>query len=304
VVRATATGAIKDTVRCPWRKSQVGLVAAAAHKTFFVDCVKFSNDPFSSAVLGSRIFRFRVTAGGRTNTYSRVAGGNFKTEPLYMNASANGAELALNVPTKAGRYQIIVINVRTGAHAVWRNGIASSGEFFDGAEPSLTANGRELAVFGRAFCPKGSKPGTCKSPGQEMRVVSPALAGGTTASGRRVFRESQLTNPMNGIIYDALINSGGTAVTAGIVISKANGSSLFEVLRVSAATGQRQQVEFNLNTGKSGFSYIFIRPDPSGRWVLFDVGPDAHPIDAWVDHGKFKRLKPLGNHVNSEAWSS
>ncbi len=32
-----------------------------------------------------------------------------------------------------------------------------------------------------------------------------------------VFKKSQLTNPRNGIINDAFINSGGTTVTAGIV---------------------------------------------------------------------------------------
>ncbi|HET7016798.1 MAG TPA: hypothetical protein VFI65_22940 [Streptosporangiaceae bacterium] len=303
VVRARATGAITGTVRCPWRKSEVGRVAAASHQIFFIDCVKTAND-INSTVLGSRIFRFHVTAAGRTDGYSRVPGGNFKTEPLSISASANGADLALDVPTKAGRFQIIVINVKTGAHAVWRNGVASTGEFFDGWEPSLTANGKKLAVFGQAFCPKGSKPGTCKSPGQEMRLVSPAMAGGTLASGRRVFKESQLTNPSNGIIYDAFINAAGTAVTAGTVFGTANGSNFVEVLSVSAATGQRRRVEFKLNTSKAGFSYIFVRPDQSGRWVIFDAGPPSHLINAWVDHGKFTRLKPIGALVNSEAWSS
>jgi hypothetical protein len=303
VVRARVTGAIAGTVRCPWRRSQVRRVAAAGHQTFFVDCVKFSNN-LNSTVIGSRIFRFHVTAAGHAAGYSRVPGGNFSTEPLSINASANGAALALDVPTKAGRFQIIVINVKTGAHAVWRNGVASSGEFFDGWQPSLTANGKKLAVFGDTFCPKGSKRGACKSTGQEMRVVSPASAGGKLASGRMVFRESQLTNPQTGIIYDALINSGGTTVTAGTEFSTANGSNFVEVLSVSAATGKRQRVEFTLNTGKDGFAYFFVRPDPSGRWVLFDADPPSGAISGWVDHGKLVRLRPGRDLVYSEAWSS
>jgi hypothetical protein len=262
VVRATATGAITGTIRCPWSKSVEEDVAAADNQRFFISCIRIAAGP-KPVVTGTRIFRFRVTASGRTSGYSPVPGGVFKGDASGLAASANGAVLAVAVGVTApGPAETIVINAKTGARAIWRGGVMPGGAIFEGGKPSLTADGKELAVFGRAHCPKGSAPGTCKSPGEEMRVVSPALAGGKLASGRLVFKQSQLTKPSNGFINGAFINSDGTTVTAPIVFG-AFTRSFVEVLSVSVATGKPLRTEFKLNTG-NGFFYRFVGADPSG----------------------------------------
>ena len=230
-----------------------------------------------------------------------MPGGAFKGTIGGLAASANGAVLAVG-QTVQNQAETVVINVKTGAHAIWRGGIMPGGAIFDGGQPSLTAYGKELAVFGRAHCPKGAAPGGCKSPGEEMRVVSPALAGGKLASGRMVFAQSQLITPSEGFVNDAFIDSGGASVTAWVVFGAPKGSFV-EVLRVSAATGKPQQVVFKLNTG-NGFSYSFVSADPSGQWVLFDAGPSSHSINGWVDHGKLRPLKPAGDDAGQETWSS
>jgi hypothetical protein len=304
VVRARATGAITGTVRCPWPKSSERDVAAAGNQAFFIDCERFSAGP-NPTVTGSRIFRFRVTAAGRTSGYSLVPGGVFKGDVSGLTASANGAEVAVYV-AQTGQNGTVVINTKTGKRAIWLGGVMPGGENFSGGTPSLTANGKELAVFGEARCPKKAAPGTCKSPGEEMRVVSPASAGGKLASGRMVFRESQLTKPSEGFINDAFINSGGTTLTAGIVFSPGVTGSYVEALSVSVATGKPLKVDYRLNTG-NGFSYRFVGADPTGQWVLFDAGrssPSAHGVNGWVDRGKLVPLKPVGDGVFDEVWSS
>jgi hypothetical protein len=305
VVRATATGAITGTVRCPWAKSVEEDVAAADQQTFFISCIRIAAGP-KQTITGTRIFRFRVTAAGRTTGYSPVPGGEFHGDADGLAASANGAALAVDVPVPSSD-ETVVINAKTGAHAIWRGGVMPGGAIFTGGRPSLTADGKELAVFGRAHCPKEAARSSCKSPGEEMRVMNPASAGGKLASGRMVFKQSQVIKPTSeGFINDAFINSGGTTVTAGVVFGGGLTGSFVEVLSVSVATGKPLRTEFKLNTG-NGFFYRFVDADPSGQWVLFDAGrssPNAHAMNGWVDHGKLLPLKPVGDNVFDEVWSS
>ncbi len=298
VVRATATGAITGTFRCPAPTTTELEVAAASNQKFYVLCAKFVTKP-KRGVTQSRIFRFQVTASGRATGLSLVPGGTFKGGVGDLAASANGAEVAVTVPAPGN---IVVINTKTGAHASWTGGVMPGGEIFNGGQLSLTADGRELAVFGRAHCPKGGAPGSCRSPGEEMRAVSPASAGGKLASGRMVFKQSQLIGTLQGFINDAFINSGGTTLTAGVVFGDPS-KSFVEALSVSMATGKTLKVEFRLPTG-NGFFYRFIGADPTGQWVLFDAGPTTHAINGWVDHGKLVPLKPAGDNAFDEAWSS
>lgn len=300
VVRATATGAITGNVRCPSPKSVEEEVAAAGNQTFFIACGILSARPHPS-ITQTRIFRFRVTAAGQATGYSLVPGGVFKGELGNLAASANGAFIAVTVSLNSPG-EAVVVRTKNGARAIWRGGVMPGGEIFTGGQVSLTADGKELAVYGRGHCPKGAAPGTCKSPGQEMRVVSPASAGGKLASGRMVFKQSQLISTREGFINDAFINSGGTTLTAGIVFGDPS-KSFVEALSVSVATGKPLKVEFRLHTG-NGFSYRFVGADPSGQWVLFDAGPTTHTINGWVDHGKLKPLKPLGDNTFDEVWSS
>ena len=302
VVRATGTGAITGTVRCPWAKAFVLSVVASGNQTFFVQCGKLSSGP-NPDLKQTRIFRFRVTTAGRTTAYSPVPGGTFSSRLDDMAASANGAELAVNVSSRTNplKDKIVMINVKTGARANWTGGVMPGGEIFTGGDLSLTSNGKKLAVFGAARCPKGSAPGTCKSPGEEMRLVSQAPAGGKLASGRMVFRKSQLSNRSE-YINDAFIAARGTTVTAAVV--GAGLSSFVEVLNVSVATGKPRQAEFKREDSGSSFYYSYVSPDPSGRWVLIDAGSPSRDNRGWIDHGKLVLLKPTRADIFGEAWSS
>jgi len=77
---------------------------------------------------------------------------------------------------------------------------------------------------------------------------------------------------------------------------------LVAVDRVSAATGRRTSRLFRMKTG-NGFSYQFVSADPSGRYVLFDVGTTRADDNGWIDHGRLVRLRPAGNNGFYGAWA-
>ncbi len=107
-VRATATGAVTDAVHCPWAGSEPDSMAAESNnRTFFVSCQKFAN----SKIVGSRIFRFRLTNAGKVSGYSAVRGGTFNGEFASGVATApDGSLIAADVvPGTAGPVTGIVV---------------------------------------------------------------------------------------------------------------------------------------------------------------------------------------------------
>ena len=72
--------------------------------------------------------------------------------------------------------EIIVINTRTGAHAVWRTGPAVPGTIrFPVADVSLTRDGRELVFLTQPRCVRGTNGKRCKvAGGEELRRLTPA----------------------------------------------------------------------------------------------------------------------------------
>jgi hypothetical protein len=77
VIRATATGAVTATVRCPWPNSVIAPqgITAADNRTFFMICQKAAKQGKLFAVTGARIYRFQLTRSGRISGYSPVPGG-------------------------------------------------------------------------------------------------------------------------------------------------------------------------------------------------------------------------------------
>lgn len=300
-IRATATGAITGTVRCPWPGAHVGGSAVAVPETIYLLCVRDKPAGSGNAATGTRIYKFGLTRAGRPVDYKLVRGGVFLHASVNgLAVAADGSEFAVNVTPdgKGASSAIVVVNTRTGARADWTVTTLPGGFRLAGRELSLTANGRELAVFGFGRCPNGS--GTCKSPGEEMLALSPASKGGQLASGRKIFTESQVTNRRLGFVNNAFLTPDGSAATIGLVYGTPS-TSYVAVVQVSARTGKPVRVLYKLHTG-NGFAYQFVGADPTGKYVLFDAGPTSGKINGWVDHGKLIRLKPAGDSVTMEVW--
>src|ERR1700683_2090763 len=298
VIRATATGAVTGTVRCPWPHSNVGESAVAAPQKVYLTCFRGHRDAAQNFVTtGTRIYKFTLTGAGRPVGYSLVPGGVFPGESVgSLTVAASGSDFAAIVgPGRPGTgSEILVVNARTGARAGWRGDMLPGGVRFGTPELSLTASGRELGAFGRGKCVK--KDQGCRSPGEEMLVLSPALKGGQIASGRKIFVQSQVVNPLDGFINDAFLTPDGTAAIAGV-----GDSACVGIVQVSASTGKTVRVLYRRNTG-NGFSYRFLSVDPTGKYLLFDAGPPRGPVNGWINNGTLIRLKPQDDSAGSEAW--
>jgi hypothetical protein len=308
VVRSTATGAVTDTVRSPWRQARVTDIAAASDQTFFMVCQGIAGTGGHSVVTGSRIYRFRVSGSGRIGGYSLVRGGMLAGRlAAGLAVAADGSEVAVTTgpaaATGAARSaEVMVINTRTGAHAVWHNAPAVPGQMaFGVGDLSLTADGRELAFLGIPRCSKGP----CKPTGngEEVRAVSPAGQGGNLSNSRLLLRQSALVRLATGYIDGAVISPDGSSVTV-LEMNAPSGSAdnIMSVVQVSAATGRQLSVRYQMDTG-NGFFCRFFSSDPSGRYLLLDAGPTSGTVNGWIDHGRLVQLTPAnGTNVFYEAW--
>jgi hypothetical protein len=307
VVRSTATGAVTDTVRSPWRHARITDIAAASDQTFFMVCQGIAANAHA-VVTGSRIYRFRVSGSGRIGGYSLVRGGMLAGRQANgLAAAANGSEVAVTTGPAAatgiaGSAEVMVINTRTGAHAVWHNAPAVPGQMgFGVGDLSLTADGRELAFLGIPRCIRG--PCRPTGNGEEVRAVSPAGQGGNLSNSRLLLRQSALVRLATGYIDGAVISPDGSSVTV-VEMNTPAGSpdNIMSVIQVSAATGRQLSVRYRVDTG-NGFSYQFFSSDPSGRHLLLDAGPTSGTVNGWIDDGQLVQLTPAnGSNIFYEAW--
>jgi len=52
-----------------------------------------------------------------------------------------------------------------------------------------------------------------------------------------------------------------------------------------------------------GFERDLQPSDPSGRYLLLDVGPTSGTVNGWIDDGRLVQLTPAnGTNVFDEAW--
>jgi hypothetical protein len=307
MVRATATGVVTAAVRCPWPGAQIatGEIAAAGNQTFFVICQKVAGQ--GASVTGSRIYRFRLTASGRIAGYSLVPGGSLDgLRVTGVTASADGSEVAVStVPggsaSPSVSADIVVINTRTGARAVWHATPAVPGKMaFDVNGLSLTANGRELVYLAIPRCIRGQCRPTGN--GEEVRALSPAAEGGQISSSRLLVRQSALAPLSTSYLDGAVVSPDGSSVNVLEMLSPPAGTTTVSVVQVSAATGRPERVRYRVSTG-NGFMFRFFSSDPSGRYLLLDAGPTSGTANGWIDNGRLIPLTPAdGGNVFYEAW--
>jgi hypothetical protein len=304
VVRATATGKVTDTVHCPWAKSQVADegVAATGGPAFFLACQRAHEVGQQYVITGTRIYRFRLTGSGRIPGYSPVPGGNLGAVRAYrMAAIPDGAQLAILYNQGQGPGSVLILNTRTGAHALWRNspGTAQVGP----GDLSWARHGRELAFEATVKCPSGGAAGCVN--GQQWRVLRHPATGGPLASSRLLVLKSQFTGHALGYINDSMITPDGSALIV-VALHDPRGASTpgnIDVVKVDPATGHPIRVLLHLNTGRGVF-YRFFSSDPSGRFMILDAGPPQGAIpNGWIDHGRLALLTPAnGSNVFYETW--
>jgi hypothetical protein len=321
VIRATASGKVTATVRCPGTSSPSTIITSVVPvgpRTFFIMCqsrqksrpslgaAKSRNDRVS----GSRIYGFGLTATGRISGYFPARGGALGALTSYgLTATPDGSLVALLVPPgssgTSSPARILVINTRTGAHTwwLWQRQIVGK-IYFSIGKASFTGDGKELAVLGETRCIKGKNTPRCHSTaGEEVRAFNIAGPGGHLGQGRILLRQSSIMPLALDYINDAVISLDGSTLTLTEVgSSRGIGSNFVEALQVSATNSKNRRVIFRMNTG-NGFAYNCFSADPTRRYFILDAGPTSGTKNGWIDDGRLVPLKPTqGDNIRDEAW--
>ncbi len=314
VVRSSATGEVTATIRCPWPGARVATsaIAPADHRTFFIVCQKTAAQGKTTVITGSRIYQLNLTSSGRAGSYAPVNGGDLPGFNVSgITATPDGSELAVSGSTAVAAtspVEVIVINTKTGAHAIWSGFAKVPGQvwYSVGGDISLTANGRELAFLVQPRCVKATAAPPCHvSGGEEVRAVSPADRGGQLSSSRLLMKQAWIMRLSAGYINDAVISPDGSTLTLAVVSGPARpqAQSSVSVQQVPTSTGRHPTILYRMLTG-SGFTYQFFSSDPSGRYLILDAGPARGALaNGWIDHGSLVPLAPRnGAGILYETW--
>jgi hypothetical protein len=334
-VRSTPTGAVTDTVRVPHVPIGLGpyMVAAGGNGLFFAAVMQS---------VGERIYRFRLTAGGKVSDLAPVPGGAIGDSQSgigAMAASPDGSRLAVALSPTSGTSEgscsssgpcsytysgqngyIDIIDTATGKRSTWQGGIGHN-FLFTVANLSWFGNGNELAFLGE-WCPQsgGSSVWSCL-PGTgtggakaQVRTLDPTTDGGTLTSGRLLFGTSAAFPDLP----QALISPDGSAITAASVTSSAGANGTLRQLvveQISVATRKplrvlyRQDVRqaFGTNNPQGYVALLTLKSDVAARyWMVSGMFCGATQcsggLNGWIDRGRLVPLQPPGLSVDSEAW--
>jgi hypothetical protein len=315
VIRDTATGAVTAAVNCPWAgATMTSGIAAASDETFFMTCVQTRESGTRTVrvgsqvhripvttVIGSRIYRFRVTSAGTVDGYSLVPGGALPGRDVDgLTAAAGGSAIAMVtspdlLPISRGGdgvlvegQALLVINTSTGAHATWY--WTSPKEI--ATNYSLSADGQDLTFVitnsqaeGFWLTGRPARPQTI-----ELAQVSPASRGGLLSSARLHVR---LNLPPGSLIYYAQPSPGQSVLTVAELTSLPGDYAGVTVGQVSVATGKLIRVLFQGTgpIGAVGFSAT-ASSDPSGRHIILIYGGPTTQHNGWLDGSRLVPLVP------------
>ncbi len=330
-VRARASGRVTAVVGDPLPGSSCAQgnvpVAAADNQTFFMICSIWRQAPGRGRGPGlprrpgkitsieSRIYRFQVTSSGRISGYSLVKGSTLSGWAVSIGAAPDGSEVAVEVvqPSRSGQMAtneapegIFVINTRTGARALWRNGpyVPGALQYASATDISFTGDGRDLVVL-QARCPRSRYAVNCNGHADtQVRAYGPAAGGGSLEKGQVLLNSAKL-KPHGTSLSGAFISPDGTAVTALLTDCPRRGACTLTVSRIPLGSGRQPSVLYQAHTGSrfAGFFERFFSADPSGRYLILDAGAGKARVNGWIDHGRLVPLAPAnGNIPIYETW--
>jgi hypothetical protein len=212
--------------------------------------------------------------------------------------------------------EILVIDTRTGAHAVWRGGLDRPNAAFAILGLSWTSDGRSLAFLAqwcsppqRAFSNTRSDVCGGATRSAQVRELDTTSAGGSLSSARLLLAQSARYP----YIARALISPDGTSLTAILLSGPVppgtglgpNAPERLSVVRISVGTGTVTATFFQGVDPVSVWSTLTA--DSSGRYLMLthtDVSlrsDDTRYAVGWIDAGHFRQL-PLNPDGQPVAW--
>lgn len=309
-VRATATGAVRTRIRCPLSAPYVITwpVAPADNQNMFLVCQRATGPQSYAKVLESRIFQFHVTGSGLVTGYLPVRGGVLgELDVQSIAATPDGSEIAVIVypgshpPDLHGTPpDVIVIDTRTGARAIWHGAPPVSGKtVYWPRDISLTADGQKLVFLTEPQC---FQTGCTTNAGQQMRVViHPASGGGQLNSAELMVRLNAVMPLSSASVMDAVISPDGSTLTAAVMgtLSGKPSPDSVSVVQIQASGQPRLRFVYRLPQGDA---YSFFSADPPGSHFLLGTGTLNGPLAGRIDNGMLIPLRPDPAIVQVMVW--
>jgi hypothetical protein len=316
VVRSTATGAAVARVPNPAiagaaKVLPLSVAAGPDGRTFYVIYANWGRVPGDFW-----IYRFRITPSGAARP-AAVSGGKVTGQDNVGNVggfaiSPDGSRLALAVASvhdgssqSSVASEILVIDLRTGAHAVWRGGMERAGQTFGIENVSWTGDGKSLVYLGEWCSPDNISYGiyggfVCstlgaadhkpiKAEGRDVVLQIRVASGGATLDSGRVLRAP---SPSSGPV-PVLVDPDGTELIT--MVESPSAPDAFDVVKTSIATGRVVSVLGTVSRVSPLFGDEFLAVDRSGDFVLVWMAGNATsglPLHGWVHGGRYHQLAP------------
>jgi len=309
-VRATATGALRARIRCPLSAPYVITwpIAPADRQNFFLVCQSATGPQSYAKVLESRIFQFHVTRSGLVTDEVPVRGGMLGRLLVHsIAATPDGSEVAVivypgNHPADLHRTppDVIVIDTRTGARAIWHGAPPVSGKtVYWPQDISLTADGQRLVFL---TAPQCFQTGCTTHGSQQMRVViHPASRGGQLNSAAVLIHLSSVLRLSSGGVMGAVISPDGSTLTLAVMgtLSGRPSQDSVSVVQIPASGQRRLRFVYRLPQGDA---YSFFSEDPPGSHFLLGTGTPNGLLDGRIDNGRLIPLRPDPVTVQDMVW--
>jgi len=304
-VRDTATGAVTATLPRPFStpNSFANVVAAGGdgHREFVAE---YTGTPPHGTVVQTRLYSFHVTGAGRVAGLALVKGGQLSQfiGGTALAVSPDGSQVATVVYHTVGMHsprpvpQIMLINLRTGAHSLWVGGLQRRGLYLSISSISWGPGGGSLVFLGQ-WC-DGWLREICGTGPQfsQVRTLRVAPGGGRLSDGSALLSQSA----RYGYLAQALLSPDGKALTVVALgpAYPARGHSVSQNLRVVRVPLRGAGRERLLYRGVLGpHPSVSLSSDASGRHLLL-----AWARNGWIDHGRLHPLAPQDGAVFTEAW--
>jgi hypothetical protein len=305
-IRATATGAVTGSVRCPLPGYFAADFAAADHQTFFLLC-ELPGTGTTNTV--SRIYRFTVTAAGKAGHLTPVRNGVISGGlSATIAASPDGSEVAVTADASVHGGvvdQVFVFTTRTGATAVLSGAPHRPGMIrYQVLNVSFTQHGDAMIFLTRPHCvPAKGTPKCHVGGGEQIRMLQHPQSGGRLSDSHLLLRQAALSAHESTFINGAVISPDGSLISlVQLATPRGRGQTSVAILQLPlAALHGPARILYTAKTG-NGFSFSAFNVDPSGRHFLLDAGRASRPVNGWISNGKLIRLKPDSGDVRDEAW--
>ncbi len=309
-IRSVATGAVVASAPSPhragWSLQGAAMAAAPDGRTFYV---AYTAQPSGISPLPQTwIYRFSTTDSHLT----MIKGGVIAQDVVMgfrgaLAVSPDGAKLALTVtapdlgisgPGPGPMAKIIVVDLRTGARAIWAGGLDLGGHALLIADVSWTSDGRSV-VFLALWCKTGMDADVCEyaldqttSRVEQVRSVPVTSHGGLLSRG-----PSELV-PGGAVPVIAAAVAGPRPDELTLVLLSGRTTDggpwpAVTVERVSARSGSVLGIEYRRVNKLAGHmaSAVEFAADPSGQHLLLTyVSNSGGWHTGWISQGQFHPL--------------